>query len=313
MYLLLGVALALALFLVLYAAASMLVAAVWKRFRSGGANVLFAVRMFPAAFAATVVVFLAGPAYWALEPLETGEKMGLKLTVVASLAIVGVVISVSRAFHAWMQGRKLTSAWMRDAEPLPLDGVAIRAYRISHDFPVMAIAGILRPRLFIANRLLESMEPEQLAAALAHEAGHLSSRDNLRRLLLLLFPLQRALDADCAAASETAADAYAAQQGSGFALDLASALVQVARMVPAGRTVAFPAGMQLLASDSAGIAGRVHRLIEMSQHEAVPRSSNKRTLALVAAITAGLMAYWTSPMSLHAAHELLEGFVRLMS
>jgi Zn-dependent protease with chaperone function len=302
----------------LYTMASLTVAAVWRRLALT-ADWLFALRMFPAALSIFVVVFCALPAYWALEPLETGEAIGLKLAAAALLAILGIAVSAGRVLHSWMVSRRLTAEWMRTAQPLPVDGLAIQAYRVEHDFPVLAIAGIIRPRLFIANRLLESMSPEQMAAALAHEAGHLAAGDNLRRLLLLLFPVfgaRNGLDQAWAEGCEIAADAYAARQGAGFALDLASALIQVARMVPAGRTVAFPPCMQLLASDSvSGLTGRVHRLIEMSQQEAAQSEPDLTWPAVfsVAAISGVLIAYWNSPVSLHAMHELLEGFVRLLS
>jgi hypothetical protein len=329
MYLLLGVAMALALLLMLYTLASLAVAAAWRRLdllsiRWGAgrrADWLFALRMFPAAFSIFVVVFGAFPAYWALEPLETGEEIGVKLAAVALLAVFGIAASIGRVLRSGLASRRLTAEWMRAAQPLLVDGLAIPAYRLEHDFPVLAIAGIIRPRLFVASQLLESMSPQQMAAALTHEAGHLAARDNLRRLLLVMLPaiadFGGDLDRAWGEAGEMAADAYAARCGPQSALDLASALIQVARMVPVGMTVAFPPCMQLLASGSAsGLANRVERLIEMSQAEAALRESSVGRAAAIAGIVAlagCLLVYWNSPVSLHATHELLEGFVRLLS
>lgn len=323
MYTSLGIAISLALLLILYLLASLLVAAWWRKFaRRGG--LLFALRMFPAAFSIGVVLFVAIPAYLALEPLETGERIGWKLGTVASLAILAVAVAIGRAVHGWMSSRRLALEWMRAAQPLKLDGVDMESYRVEHPFPLLAIAGIFRPRLFVANRLLESMPSPQMSAALAHEAGHLAAHDNLRRLLLLLFPGPRRIDRAWLASSEIAADTYAARQGNGVAVELASALIHVARLFPrdAGRVDAFPPCMQMLAADSAtGLAERVTRLLEMSElpdaSAAEPWWANPwwanpwSSIAVFGA--AGLLVYWTSPAGLHAAHEALEVFVRLLS
>jgi len=288
------------------------------------ANVLFALRIAPAAVAICLVVFIAWPAFLAFEPRHTNETIGLKLSIMAGLAAWGIACSARRVGRAWSDSRRLTEEWMHTAQPASVDGISIPVYRLDHRFPVMAVTGILRPCLFIANHLLDSMRPEELAAAVAHEMGHVAACDNLRRLLLCLFPDLRMLaghgnpDALWMEASENAADLFAVRRGARSALDLASALIKVARATPVGMTVAFPPCMQLLASDSeSGLAGRVHRLLTLSQDEAAPTAgrawSSARALAVIAPLALSLLAYWTSASCLHATHELLESFVRLFS
>ena len=50
------------------------------------------------------------------------------------------------------------------------------------------LAGLFRPQLVISRGVVDSLPPEQLAAALEHERGHMIGRDNLKRLALLLVP-----------------------------------------------------------------------------------------------------------------------------
>src|SRR5438094_213015 len=80
-----------------------------------------------------------------------------------------------------------------------------------------------------------------LAAVIAHECGHLSARDNLKRTLLgicratlLLVPFGRAVHRAWPRSGESAADEFAAEQTPPTALNLASALLTIAKMVAAG-------------------------------------------------------------------------------
>src|SRR5206468_11663090 len=59
---------------------------------------------------------------------------------------------------------------------------------IDVDAPLMALAGIWRPRLIVARGLVDALTPEELAASVAHEAGHQRSRDNLKRLVMRAVP-----------------------------------------------------------------------------------------------------------------------------
>ncbi|MFN2578570.1 MAG: M48 family metalloprotease, partial [Pyrinomonadaceae bacterium] len=108
---------------------------------------------------------------------------------------------------------QLTRKWLSQSERIDLPGIQIPALRITHPFPIIAIVGTFRPRLFIAREVLLSLNQEELAAAIAHECGHLSARDNLKRTLLricrdtlLLVPFGRAVDRAWAECAESAAD-----------------------------------------------------------------------------------------------------------
>jgi hypothetical protein len=264
------------------------------------------------------LVFAAGfyaPAYLLLEPRDTGETLspGLVLVVVAAAALV--FTGLRRGLRSWVDGRRLAAGWMRGAQPLRLPGLTLPAYRIAHPFPVVAVVGTLRPRLFVAERVLAGLTGEELAAVLAHEEGHLAARDNLKGLLLrccpdplALLPLGDRLCRAWAEAAEAAADEHAARAGSPRALALAGALVKVARMAPPGQRASLPA---TAFHDGAGIARRVKRLLDRTEKEDVasPRSPyalSAWAFAPVLALTA------TSPLVLRAVHALTEAALRLL-
>jgi len=278
---LLGISLLLAGLLTFNSLASLVTAACWRvsgRLTSrwsahARARLIFLLRTLPALLAVFCGIFLLVPAYLAFEPRHTAESVSLKLGLLALLSAVGIGFAVARSIAAWRATVRLTNDWLRKAEPIIIEGVNITTYRIDHTFPVIAIVGVLRPRLFVANQVLKILSADEIAAAVAHENGHLEARDNLRRGLmracgdaLLIVPTGRWLDSDWAEAAEEAADESAAQQGVGVALDLASALVKIARNIPRGARPTMPAGVFLLGDDETkGIKWRVRRLVELAQ------------------------------------------------
>jgi hypothetical protein len=336
MYLWLGLFTTLALLLTAYTLTSAVASLVWRWLEQAStrwdprerANFLFSLRIAPAVGSIFFVVFAAWPSYVAFEPRESNESIGVKLSILAGIAAWGIGWSAVRVFRAWNEGRRVTAQWMRTAQPILMRDASIPIYRVDHEFPIVAVAGILRPRLFIANQLLDSMRPEEIAAAVAHEMGHVAARDNLRRALLCLCPdLRRlfsheSLDALWMEASENAADLFAVRRNARSALDLAAALIKVARLIPVGMPMAFPSCMQLLASASeSGLAGRVQRLVSLSERETASNeamdasawSTETRTVLVGGPVVCCLIAFWTSPACLHATHDVLENFVRLLS
>ena len=49
---------------------------------------------------------------------------------------------------------------------------------------VMAVAGVVHPKLVVSQTVLDALSDDQREAAFRHEAAHRASRDNLKRLLL---------------------------------------------------------------------------------------------------------------------------------
>lgn len=275
-YYLLGVCLAFAALLVINALASVMTTILWSVFeqptRSWSATVraqlLFALRTTPLAGSLIVVALLLLPAYITHEPQHSAETVSVKLALLSLLSIFGLALALWRGLATWRATRRLVSDWMLHAEPVSLDGINIPAYRLTHSFPVIAIVGVVRPRLFVAAQLFDALGSEELTAAVLHERAHLARRDNLKRLLvrvccdvLSVMPCGRALERIWTEESERAADEYAARLGGeAHALSLASALVKIARLVPVGEKPAMPAGAFLIGEAGEPLTSRIQRL-----------------------------------------------------
>ena len=259
------------------------------------------------------------PAYLVHEPRHSAESVSLKLGVLAVLSALGLMVSLSRGIATHRATVRLTSDWLRQGTPIKIAGIHIDAYRIEHAFPLIGIVGFLRPRLFIARQVLELLTPEEISAAIAHENGHLAARDNLKRGLLqacrdalLIIPSGRLLDKSWSEASEEAADENAARQGNAVALDLASALVKIARIVPLGARPTMPAGVFLLGDEETkGIKSRVGRLIALAATEHGNSSLHDLLTSVFAwgsasVLLVGFASVATNPYLLSRVHHLIE-------
>lgn len=309
MYEMLGICLALAALLAVNACASALAALVWGAVRSRAAgmradaraHLLFSLRVLPSALAAAFVFALVIPAYVLMEPAHTQEVVGLKLFLFAAVSAAGVLLALWRVAGTWRATRRFEREWMSRAEPVSVEGMTTPAYKIRHRFPVIAVVGVLRPRLFIASQIFDELTPEELSAALAHERGHVAARDNLKRALLragedalLVAPLGRGLARTWRKDSEMAADEFAASESPGAALNLASAIVKISRMIPAGARPTLPAGAHLLGEDEAGLSKRVRNLLKLASAGVRGRARARRRPVLA----------WSCRLSLVAAFVL---------
>lgn len=288
MYEWLGICLALSALFSLNAVMSTLAAMVWRLLQSRvhqwpasvRAQWLFALRIFPGLLSFICVAGLLIPAYVEHEPRQEVEKVTLKLVTLAAISAAGLLFAVWRGVAAWLATRNLINHWLVNSEPIPANQLGttltsqIPVYRLRHQFPVIAVIGTFRPRLFIADYLFDSLTSEELAAAIAHECGHLMARDTLKRSVLricrdvlTIVPCGRSLDRDWSAASEEAADEFAARHNGRLALDLAAALVKIARLVPKGGSPFLSAettGALLIGQNLNGLARRITRLTELA-------------------------------------------------
>jgi len=333
MYEFLGFSLALATLLALNAAASPVAAVCWRFMQRAAsqwssrsqAEILFILRISPPALALISVAFFLVPSYLSYEPYATSEVVSKKLAALAMISLVGVAFAVSRAFRSWFATRALRRKWLRTADRIALSGIDIPAFRIVHSFPIIAVVGTLKPRLFIAERVLQSLSAEELAAAIAHECGHLAARDNFKRALLracrdllLMVPCGRALDRAWAETAECAADEFAAQSSAATALNLASALVRIAKMVPPGASATLPLAAFLVGVDETrGVKARVRRLIEIASNDYRRVGEPPLTKALPAIIFCSFLVLGVIVASnahvLVIVHSAVEHVVSLLS
>jgi len=331
MYELLGISVMLAALALLNAFASLGIAIVWRlstplvesfsaRTR---ADLLFILRITAPVLAAITVAFFLIPSYIGYEPRVTPEIVSKKLAALAMLSLAGVGFAVWRGTRSWFATIRLTKKWLSRSEQIDLAGIDIPTFRIDHSFPIIAIVGTFRPQLFIAREVLLSLNEEELAAAIAHECGHLYARDNLKRTLLgicrntlLLVPFGRAVDRAWAESAESAADEFAAQQSRATALNLASALVTIAKMVPSGARAEVPLGAYLVGAETQGVKGRIKRLLEISSHGIHKRTNNPlvRSLPIICLSGFAVLSVVTASNAkvLIGVHAIVERAVNLL-
>lgn len=332
MYEFLGITLVLALLLTINATATMFAAGVgrlckpllWKCSARTHAEILFVMRIGPPVIAIVSIAAFLIPSYLKHEPPNTNEFVSWKLAALASLSAIGVGLAAWRGFRSWLATRSLLRDWLAASERIELKGIHVPTFLLNHSFPIIAVVGAIRPRLFIATHVLESLSEQELAAAIAHEYGHLAAGDNFKRSVmrisraaLLIIPCGRSLDRAWSEASESAADEHAAQESSFVALNLASALVRIARMIPKGQRQVMPAAVSafLVGSENApGVKVRVRRLVELSTIDPRLLASNASIVRflpwfVLTFIVVMSVTIESRPQVLAAVHDFVEHLV----
>ena len=323
----LGLALLLAVHLLVSSVLSLLVGLALPRVapRAGGpaarrAATLLFLGLLPSLGGLAAALGLALPAWIAHEPRGSGETAG---PLLIALAIAGAALVLARAGAAlldlWRTSR-LARRW--SAAGRPLAGLPLPATRFAHQFPVAAVVGLVRGRLFLADGLLRALSPEELDGVVAHEAAHRAARDNLKRLLLRASPDLLALSGPGVRlrqafeeATEAAADERACACVSPLAL--ARALLKVAALVPPGQEldaalVAFHRDGSLSARVRGLVAAHERAVASTPGPGQAPRPDERGLdTALGVAVLSALAV--AGSLSLPLVHRLLESLVHLLS
>lgn len=315
----LGLAVCLAVYLVLATALSLAVAVALPRLESHlsrlgpsrRAALLLVLGLLPAGGGLAAVLGLALPAWLIHEPRGAGEGAGpvlLALAAGGSLLVAGRLLGA--AVDAWRTAR-LVRRWR--ARGRELDGFPFPATRVAVPEPVAALCGVVRPRLLFSGALLDALDAVELEAVVEHERAHAAARENLKRLLLraspdplALFPPGRRLRAAFEDAAEVAADRTACALVP--PLRLARALLKVAALVPPGHRL--EAALAALHSEG-GIAERARALLQAHGRgpDAEPGPHRSPGPWLVAGLLASLLAVGAS--FLPRVHAVLESLVQL--
>jgi len=278
---------------------------------------LFLVRLLPASFGLFVALGLVLPSFLWLEPARTGERAGSGLVTFAAASGLVLLAGLARGAAGLFATRRLVRRWARRARPIALAGIALPAFAVDERFPLVAIAGWLRPRLYVSEKVLRHCTEAELAAIVSHEAGHLHRGDTWKRLLLracpdlfALLPLGAEIEGLWADAAEQAADDHAAALSEARSLDLASALIRVARLAGPAHPGALPLTTLYRGG---GVRRRVSRLL--SPRAAGPAGEAPRPLGAVGALllAAGVLGPAAAVLGLlHPVHRLLETVVRVL-
>jgi Zn-dependent protease with chaperone function len=268
------------------------------------------VRAFPGTVSLLFVATLFLPILCRYEPGSEDERLGLAMAVLASAAASIIVVAAVRGLHGIWATRRLSKSWRFSARALDIE-FPIPSFVVEAPFPVVAIVGIRRRRLYVARQVLERCSADEFTAILAHERAHLRHGDNLARLLLLSFPdlliftpTARRLERRWAQACEEAADDEVAKAGGGLAL--ASALCKVARL--ARGSLSIPA---IALHNGGGVARRVNRLIRPETITlTVPSRGRFDGLRFVIVIAVLLAGAGAELPRLHAATEAMVLFLK---
>jgi beta-lactamase regulating signal transducer with metallopeptidase domain len=192
-----------------------------------------------------------------------------------------------------------------------LTGTGIRAYAVRDRFPVVALVGIWRPRLFIARQVLSTLSRSELRVVIAHEVAHRRAWDNAKRTLLAWTPdvlgwlaAGRRLERQWAAEAERAADRSAAGGSRRQGIDLAGALVKVSRLASAP---APPVPLFSTFHERGAVGDRVRRLVIAPVDE---RTSCGGRIAV--AVGAAVVAAASLPHTWQSLHAISEVCVRLL-
>jgi Zn-dependent protease with chaperone function len=257
-----------------------------------------------------VTFALVLPAFLRWEPLRTGESVGSRLMWLSGAALLLFSVAFWRVARAIYAGYAVARRWQRESARLD-NFTGVPVYELPNAGGLVATTGIFASRIFVSSNVTASLSAAELDAALAHERAHIRSADNLKQLLLRALRLPIAAgDRVWSVGTEISADLHALQSGTP-AMELASALVKVARLRNTIRIDACAAASCLIpAGQEKALGERVRRLTKLVSDDAqpAPPASRRWTWAYaVAALAAIAMA--THPAVLHLTHELIEKLV----
>jgi len=278
-------------------------------------RLLFGLRMAPVAGSLFLVIGFCVPSYVWLEPDIASERVGPACLLAAALGATVWAASLLRGLAAFLRTERYMGQCRRKSPGNAVVQDAAEVLLVNDRAAVMAVAGVLHPRLIVSQAVIDTLTPEQKEAAFRHEAAHRISRDNLKKFLFLLAPdilpfvsgLSN-LERGWTKFTEWAADDHAVDGNQQRALALASALVKVAKLG------VIPAPSYLLSSlvdDDRDLETRVDRLLREPAYAGkplAPVAAFARNAALVITGVAATMLLW--PGSLSGVHQLLEHLVQ---
>jgi hypothetical protein len=266
---------------------------------------LFRLRLLPATAAFIAAFAIALPIFLWFEEPGTGERVSLTLALAGGFGGFLLLRGVSRAAAAWLATIRVVGNWRRRGRPLDGLAVPMPAFAVDEPFPIVAVAGIVRPQLFVAERVLQECTAAEIAAMVSHECAHVSARDNIKRLVIRacpdVFGVPCRLDRAWAAAAEEAADAFAAARAPSARFDLAQALIRVARL-------AAPHAPELVSAFYLGgsVDTRVRRLV-VAEPVAAPAVSPRVLIAAAVPVSAAVLI-----VAAPYLHALMEQAVRFL-
>jgi hypothetical protein len=281
---------------------------------SSAPTVLLLLKLVPGLVALffTFVVFL--PAHYRFEPEGAKESAGYTLVALGMLGAVALVLAVRRAVRDAGATHRVERGWRERASgPRTFLEGRLPVYGLPDQSPVISLAGLVRPRVFVGRPVIEAFTKDEMEVSLAHELAHHDTRDNLKRMLVAcspdllgIWPSGRTLERRWRAVVEFAADARAVAGRKERALSLASALLKVARLAPAAGSAAA-SGFY----DGTLLSARIDRLLSPDLADEPPRRLAPAWEVFLGSATlcAALLAAEAAWFGVHLATE---GLVRFL-
>lgn len=308
MFYLRAVLISLAEFVIVYAGLRVLIGAAWRplsrRTNPLSPSLLYLLQVGPFLLSLSVVAALTIPSFLRLEPRFGEEELGAPLIFFSALAVVMLSVGFARALNAIFRTSRLVRLWQNNATAHHrCDGLHV--VNTGPDSPPLAVAGLLRPNLYISSSAQTLLNADELRLAIAHEAEHIRRHDNIKKLFLRVCSVPASsIERFWLASIEVAADVTAVRSKR-EALDLASALVKASQIAAPTPDLA----MNFTMDGTELLRIRVERLLSW---ESVQQRLSKRAIVSIgaAALAAFAVLVVTYPTLLVAMHEFSEFIVR---
>ena len=312
---------ALASYAVLSSLGSLAVSLLWRRGvidRTGApaairAKRLLLLRALPSLAAAALAGAVVMPAFAIFEPVHAYEPVGPVLRLLAAFGLALLATAAMTAVASAVATYRIEREWLRSARPLQFEPPpGVPAYAVDSFTPVVALVGVFAPKLLAARTVIDACDRHELAHIIAHERGHLSARDNLKRWMIACAPdplrwtlVHREITMAWHDAAEDAAD-DAATAGQELArVDLAALLVKVARLSSGSGWTAATVSPFI---ERDRLDRRVRRLLSSTHHKASSRPTLAPTLGIAAGAALVLLVL-TSPAAIESLHGMVEAVV----
>jgi BlaR1 peptidase M56 len=319
---LLVITVALASYSLLNIAASIFVAAAWRKglghrgdaMSTQRARTLIQLRSLPVLVGVAITFAAVIPAFSIFEPERAQEAVGPLMLILAAIAAAQLTAALAMAASMMRRTRDAARVWLRNSVPLDVNPPAgVPAYIIDSPAPIVALVGVFKPKLVAARSVIDACTTGELNAIVAHERGHLHSRDNMKRWLMACAPdalrwtrIHHEIAGAWHDAAEDAADDAATHGNDRSRVDLAQLLVKIARLAPA------PAWREATVSpfvEPSGLNRRVRRLLAsgMASPER-PHSHLVRAIVLLTAVAAASTI--VQRVSLEQLYHAIEALIR---
>jgi hypothetical protein len=238
--------------------------------------------------------------------------VSVPLAIGAACGLLLVAAGAARGIDAIRRTRHAARSWLPTATPVRLPGWSGAAWLVESNTAGVSVIGLLRPTLLVSRGVLTTCTPAELTAIVAHERAHATRHDTWKLLFLRclpdlvgLTPIATEIERVWQARSEEEADRVAAHGDRKRGVEIAAALVKLARH---RRSEGLP---MAVAFDAGGTIERRVRLL-LGGASAVERGAHRGSLLALALVAPAVACGCLPPLSIHV-HAMVETLVHLLA